>query len=277
LTTRLVPGRTASVEIALRRARAEAQDQSIRPGKRSGRAVHLGVPALSRKLPSLVAAFALLLTLPGLAVAKTDHATLIDVHAIQISHAKPGSGTANCSNDGAAHGQFALTGWAVASSGQTAHLNLNTVPGNLNRTSVASAMQAGFSAWSGAPRITVATNGTVTKYTANHSYDLLFARTGGGSIAVTYTWQWSDGSIESDTVFNNRLPWAIINATADGCNEAVAAYDVANIATHEFGHTYGLDHASSDRFETMYPYGYTGETLKRTPANGDQAGINAVY
>jgi hypothetical protein len=27
----------------------------------------------------------------------------------------------------------------------------------------------------------------------------------------------------------------------------------------------------------MYPYGYTGETLKRSPANGDKAGISAVY
>lgn len=237
----------------------------------------MGILALNKKLPSLVAVLALALALPGLAVARTDHATLIDVHAIQISHAKPQPAGANCSNDGATNGQYALTGWKVASGGQTAHLNLNTIPSSLNRTSVASAMQAGFSAWSGAPRITVATNGSVTKYTANHSYDLLFGRTGGSSIAVTYTWQWSDGSIESDTVFNSRLPWAIISATPDGCNESVAAYDVQNIATHEFGHTYGLDHANSDRFETMYPYGYTGETLKRSPANGDQAGINAVY
>jgi len=232
---------------------------------------------LSRTLPALIVALSLLATLPGLAVAKADHATLVSVHSIQVSHAMPGSGTANCSNDGTANGQFALTGWAVAAGGKTAHLNVNTIPSNLNRSSVTSAMQAGFNAWSGAPRISVATNGSVTKYTANHSYDLLFGRTGGSSIAVTYTWRWSDGSIESDTVFNSRLPWAIINATSDGCNENVAAYDVQNIATHEFGHTYGLDHASSDRFETMYPYGYTGETLKRSPANGDKAGISAVY
>jgi len=237
----------------------------------------MGVPALSRKLPSLVVALALLLTLPGLAVARPDHATLIDVHAIHVSHAKPQPSGANCSNDGATNGQFALTGWAVAAGGQTAHLNTSTIPGGLSQSGVLSALNASYAAWTSAPKITVQGNGTVTKYTANHSYDLLWGRTGGSSIAVTYTWQWSDGSIESDTVFNSRLPWALINATADGCNESVAKYDVANIATHEFGHTYGLDHASSDRFETMYPYGYTGETLKRSPADGDKAGINAVY
>ena len=45
-------------------------------------------------------------------------------------------------------------------------------------------------------------------------------------------------------------------------------YDVANIGTHEAGHVYGLGHPSSARFETMYAYGYSGETLKRSPASG---------
>ena len=235
----------------------------------------MGVLAVSKKLPSLVAALALVLALPGLSIARTDHATLIDVHAMQVSHARPGSG-ANCSNDGQTHGQYALTGWAVAGT-TTAHLTTSTIPSGLATSGVLSALQSSFNAWTGAPTINVTGNGTVTKYTANHSYDLLWGRTGGSSIAVTYTWRWSNGSIESDTVFNSRLPWALIAATGDGCNEAVAKYDVANIATHEFGHTYGLGHANSDRFETMYPYGYTGETLKRSPADGDRAGINAVY
>jgi hypothetical protein len=237
----------------------------------------LGVHPLSRKLPALIVALSLLATLPGVALAKTSRATLIDVHRTTVAKAKPGPAAANCSNDGSTNGQFALTGWAVASGGQTAHLTTSTVPAGLSQSGVLSALSSSFSAWTGAPRITVSGNGTVTKYTANHSYDLLWGRTGGSSIAVTYTWRWSDGSIESDTVFNSRLPWALISATADGCNEAVPAYDVADIATHEFGHTYGLDHAANDRFETMYPYGYTGETLKRSPADGDRAGINAIY
>jgi hypothetical protein len=230
---------------------------------------------LSRKLPALIAAFALLAAVPGLAVARENRATLIDVHALKVLHAKPGSGTANCSNDGATNGQFSLTGWKVASGGQTAYLTTSTVPAGLG--SVTSALQASFNAWSGAPRITVSTGGTVTKYTANHRYELMWGRTGGSSIAVTYTWRWSDGSIESDTVFNSRLQWFQAGGEGDGCVETQPRYDVANIATHEFGHTYGLDHATSDRYETMYPYGFTGETLKRSPENGDLAGINAIY
>ncbi|MFY9585872.1 MAG: matrixin family metalloprotease [Actinomycetota bacterium] len=190
--------------------------------------------------------------------------------------AKP-TARANCSNDGATNGLYKLTGWKVVGD-KTAHLNTSTVPSGI-ASGVQAALQASFDAWnaSGVPHITVATNGTVTRYTANHSYDLLWGRTGGSSIAVTYTWQWSNGEMESDTVFNSGLSWANINATADGCNEAVAAYDVANIATHEFGHTYGIDHPGDDRYETMYAYGYTGETLKRSIGSGDQTAITTLY
>ena len=101
--------------------------------------------------------------------------------------------------------------------------------------------------------------------------------TSGSSIAVTYTWQWSNGEIESDTVFNSRLPWFIAAGEGDGCLDSTARYDLANIAVHEFGHTYGLGHAADGRWETMYPFGFTGETLKRSLGAGDTDGIRARY
>jgi hypothetical protein len=230
-----------------------------------------------RTTPFLVAlALALAIVAPA-AAARSNVATLISVDEIRIA-AKPGPATANCSNDGAGTNQYELTGWAVASGGQTAYLTTSTIPSGLGSVSaVTSALQASFNAWTGAPRITVTTGGTVTRYTANRRYELLFGRTGGSSIAVTYTWRWSDGAIESDTVFNSRLPWFMASSEGDGCYEAIAAYDLRNIATHEFGHTYGLGHSANARFNTMYPYGYTGETLKWTPESGDAAGINAIY
>ena len=117
----------------------------------------------------------------------------------------------------------------------------------------------------------------MTRPTANHSYDLMWGRTGGNTIAVTYTWQWNNGEIESDVLFNSRLPWFTASSEGDGCVETQAKYDVRNIATHEFGHVYGLGHPGNDRFETMYAYGFTGETLKWSPENGDNAGMNVIY
>jgi hypothetical protein len=204
-----------------------------------------------------------------------SYAILIDVHALEKDKAP--SGAANCSNAGAASGTFAYTGWKVGGS-RTAHLNVSTVPSYVG--SVTTALQASWNAWrveSAVPAVTVATNGTVTKYTANRSYDILWGRTG-GSLATTYTWRWNDGFIESDTVFNLKYRWWKAPGEGDGCFEGAGiVYDVANIATHEFGHSYGLDHPAGARFETMYAFGFSGETLKRSLATGDRNGVAALY
>ena len=67
---------------------------------------------MSRKLPAFVVALSLLAALPGVALAQTNRATLIDVHRITISKAKPGPSTANCSNQPAnpGNGGFLFTG-----------------------------------------------------------------------------------------------------------------------------------------------------------------------
>ncbi len=55
--------------------------------------------------------------------------------------------------------------------------------------------------------------------------------------------------------------------------------DFDNIATHELGHSFGLDDLYEDTCfeETMYGYASTGETNKRTLENGDITGIYTLY
>jgi hypothetical protein len=211
-------------------------------------------------------------------------ATLVRTHVFLPgpAPARTGGGkpqpAANCTNDGTSSGSPAYTGFTTA--GGTAHLNAATAPSSVSN-GASSVLSAAFAAWSTgghhAPGFAVIGDGGVTKETANHRTDVLFGRTPGSAIAVTYTWHWSTGEYESDTVFSNRVPWAMVPETGDGCNENVAAYDLQDIATHEFGHIYGLDHAAGDRFATMYAYGYTGETLKRSLAASDSQGIDHLY
>lgn len=226
---------------------------------------------------------------PGPADQAAPQATLVrtDVFlpAPDRNPGRPAPATANCSNDdpSAYLSAPAFTGAVVSpTSDLVARFNSATTPASMTSEQARQAFQAAFDAWSdnsSAPAFTVQsmTTGVVTKATANHHTDVLFGRTSGNALAVTYTWHWSDGTYESDTVMNSNVSWTNISGNTDGCAETTVAYDVQNIATHEFGHIYGLGHPANDRYATMYAYGYTGETLKRTLATSDQNGINQLY
>jgi hypothetical protein len=184
---------------------------------------------------------------------------------------------ASCSNPGAGTSAYNLTGTRVTSS-TTAHFNPSTAPAGVG--SPASAFQAAYNTWMAAepaaPSISVASDGTARQPTANHRYDLMFARLGSRTLAITYTWSWGGGVYESDTAFNKAVSWFQAPGEGDGCYENVNKFDLQNVATHEFGHVYGLGHVSS-AFNTMAPTATLGETYKRSLAPGDAAGIRAIY
>jgi hypothetical protein len=232
---------------------------------------------MRKKVVLLVAGLA---TMLGGAPVVAAQQVVLTIDHVRAAPARPGGGGANCTNAGATNAsEYGIIGWHVAGA-TTTHFNTSSIPSGLGSASTLhSTFQAAYNAWSGpGPSITVADDGTATKATRNGLNEIAFGRTGGTTIAVTYTWSSGNTVLESDTIFNDRLAWSLFpNAPADGCDESTAKYDVQSIATHEFGHTYGLDHPNPGRFETMYAYGYTGETLKRSLGAGDSAGINAVY
>ena len=95
------------------------------------------------------------------------------------------------------------------------------------------------------------------------------------TIAVTTTWYYTQTGIavESDGQYNTYYPWSTSGAPG--------AMDVQNIATHEIGHTFGLNHPKGPGSQisclTMYAYASLGETQKRTLGDGDILGIEAIY
>ncbi len=101
---------------------------------------------------------------------------------------------------------------------------------------------------------------------------------GGSYIAVNTFWfNWNEGAgwwyvIESDICFNGRdYLWSD--------NGQAGRFDVANINTHELGHTLSLAdlYGGADAQKTMYGYASPGETKKRTLHTDDIAGIRYLF
>ncbi len=94
----------------------------------------------------------------------------------------------------------------------------------------------------------------------------------GCTIAIACTFNFpGDGNTvaETDQRLNSKYPFS---------NKGVAGkYDVQSVATHESGHSIGLDHADSSEMLTMYFQSLTGTKRPRSLAKGDVRGLRSRY
>ena len=95
----------------------------------------------------------------------------------------------------------------------------------------------------------------------------------GGTLAETFVCQSraTHQIVGFQTLFDSADPWS-----ASG---AAGHFDIQATATHEEGHTMGLDHvhAPHDARLTMYPFITEADTGFRTLGCGDRLGVNALY
>jgi hypothetical protein len=90
------------------------------------------------------------------------------------------------------------------------------------------------------------------------------------AIACTFNFPGPNNTVaETDQRFNSKYTYS--NAGAAG------KYDTQSIATHEAGHSIGLDHADSSKELTMFFQTLTGTTYLRSLAKGDVRGLRARY
>ncbi len=120
-------------------------------------------------------------------------------------------------------------------------------------------------------------NGTTssTTYSYNGHNEIMWGSTG-GSIATNYYWYSGSNLLEFDIIFEDGFTWSTDGSTG--------TYDVQNIASHELGHAlnlrdiYGnIGDSVYDTAKTMYGFGSTGETKKRTLHTDDIDGIRWIY
>ena len=109
--------------------------------------------------------------------------------------------------------------------------------------------------------------------------EIYFGELEPGTIGVTIVWGVFGGAPKArelrewDQVYNTYYTWS---AEASGVPDKM---DFDNIASHELGHTMGLDDLYTDSCgqETMYGYASNGEIKKRDLNAGDIAGIRKLY
>jgi len=179
---------------------------------------------------------------------------------------------------------YGLAGWRLPDAGITWRLNPSTVPSSVGVPAAVTALTAAFATWTAADekeKFFQGANTSVNRSRLDFVNAVFWGKVSAGAIAITYIRYYTATGIvaDVDTVFNSRYPWAVFNPISDSeCQSTPDAYDVENIAVHEFGHWVGLDDLYDvlDKDLTMYGYGAGGELKKRTLGTGDITGVNEV-
>jgi hypothetical protein len=94
-------------------------------------------------------------------------------------------------------------------------------------------------------------------------------------VAVNCSWYYilTYEASEADHLYNTNFSWYT------GGSSCVLAYDLESVSTHEWGHTFGLDHVSEDTHPTMTMSTNSSycDTSARTLGRGDALGMYSIY
>lgn len=153
---------------------------------------------------------------------------------------------------------------------------VNTSNADLDPTLVVPAVQQGALAWSEQSyadfAFQYAGSSTATVQTYNQKNEMIFRNaSSGNAIATAYTWYSGDTILDSDIVFWDAAFQFFVGNS--GCS---GGYYIEDIATHEFGHSAGIDHTLVSG-ATMYPSVSYCSTGPRSLASDDLDAIEALY
>ena len=158
-------------------------------------------------------------------------------------------------------GMVTAHAYAILAAGGFTPVPTQVVPYKGFSSSINSAISSACSAWNGA-----GAGSLVTRSSSTHSNTQFPLNTRLTEVKIVGVIAYNT---EVDINVNTAYPWS---TTGDP-----NAYDFQNCFTHELGHLLGLNDENSKSDSTMYSVTSVGETKKRTLAQDDKNGINAIY
>ena len=153
---------------------------------------------------------------------------------------------------------------------------VNTANADVDASLVVPAIEEGALAWSLQSNADFAFeyDGSTTATTQgyNQKNEVIFRNASSGSaIATAYTWYSGDTILDSDIIFWDAAFQFFVGSS--GCS---GGFYIEDIATHEFGHSAGIDHTLVSG-ATMYPSVSYCSTHPRSLASDDLDAIEALY
>jgi hypothetical protein len=209
-------------------------------------------------------------TLPG------THAARGGVERVVfIDHGRPARSNAQTTTATAAATDFRLLSGQPSWNRSVIHYSVSTTGCSNDCSGAVSAVDAAFDAWQ-VSGLNYARAGTGDADPCGGTDSVSWTPIDGdggilASTSVCQTLGHSKQIVGFQTVFDSGDTWSDSGASGK--------FDIQATATHEEGHTTGLDHVRkpADARLTMYPYITDGDTGFRTLGCGDRLGVNALY